>query len=312
MIRHCICILLMFISVSYSNAQKQVLSGVILNEENNQPIAYAHLIIPSKKKGTTADKEGMFRFSFPDDWIGEKLKITCVGFQDQWITIKGTNTLKVLMKPSVESLHVVHLSNANEQERVKINSFKGKRTVGLGNFSGGAYPSMFARYYPYNVSLGDENFLKEVKIYFFQKKRHKAKFRLRILASDANKYPKQDIWESKIIRISKNQGRVKVVMTEGIEIPKEGFFVVVEHLFVEENAFNEYISLKVNDTLHVKKIKQKRYAPIFKGIIEKETESHSYYMSINGWKKVKKLKMPLSNFEKNEVVAPAFKLKITN
>lgn len=41
----------------------------------------------------------------------------------------------------------------------------------------------------------------------------------------------------------------------GIEIPSEGFFVVVEHLFIEENAFEEIIHLKVNDAIKVRNIK---------------------------------------------------------
>jgi len=88
--------------------------------------------------------------------------------------------------------------------------------------------------------------------------------------------------------------------------------VVVEHLFIEENVVNEVVHLQVNDSLRVQNVQQRRYAPIFTGVVEQVGASYSYYMSVNGWKKVRKLKMPTSDFKKNQVVAPAFKVKLTN
>jgi len=64
------------------------------------------------------------------------------------------------IKPSLEFLSAVHISHKEKEKLVRVNSFRGKRSIGLGNFSGGAYPSMFARYYPFNASLGNENYLK--------------------------------------------------------------------------------------------------------------------------------------------------------
>lgn len=192
-------ILITFLNINFASAQKNI-SGTILDKETHEPIAYAHLIIPSEKRGATTNKNGAFEFTVS------------------------------------------------------------------------------------NESLDDENYLKEVPILFFKEGRHNAKFRLQIVSSTVDKMP-----------------------VKGIEMPKEGFFAVVKHLFIEE-----IIHLRVNDSLKIKDIKQKRYAPIFKGIIEENGESFSYYMGVDGWKKVRKLKMPPANFKESEVVAPAFKLKLAN
>lgn len=305
-------LLITFFSFCFTYAQKNI-SGTIVNKKTNQPIAYAHLIIPSQKRGTTADKNGKFKFTITDEWIGTILKITCVGFVDKSIVLrKDANTI-IYLEPAVEFLNAVHLSNKEQQNIVRVNSFRGKRSIGLGNFSGGAYPSMFARYYPYDMSLGDENYLKEVSVFFFKGGRHNAKFRFRVVSSTADKIPKDDLLDPMIVEVSYKQRKAVVKMpSNGIEVPKDGFFIVVEHLFIEENEFEEIIHLKVSDSLKINDIKQKRYAPIFNGIIENDGDSYSYYMSVNGWKKVRKLKMPRANFKENEVVAPAFKLKLTN
>lgn len=305
-------ILITFFSFCFTYAQKNI-SGTIVNKVTKEPIAYAHLIIPSQKRGTTADKNGKFEFTVLDQWIGDVLKITCVGFEDKTIALKRSKDIIIYLEPSVEFLKAVHLSNEERQDVVRVNSFRGKRSIGLGNFSGGAYPSMFARYYPYDTSLGDENYLKEVSIFFFREGRQNAKFRFRVVSATADKMPKDDLVDPMIIEVSYKQAKAKIKMpSNGIEVYEEGFFIVVEHLFIEENEFEEVIHLKVSDKLKIKDIKQKRYAPIFKGIVENDGDSYSYYMSVDGWKKVRKLKMPRADFKEEEVVAPAFKLKLTN
>lgn len=310
--RNATIVLIAFLNLCFAHAQKNI-SGTILNQDTNEPISYAHLIIPSEKRGITADSKGKFEFTVLDEWIGKILKISCVGFVDKKIEIKRGKGVVIYMKPSAEFLSTVHLSNSEKEQLVRVNSFRGKRSIGLGNFSGGAYPSMFARYYPYNETLGDENYLKEVSVFFYKEGRHNAKFRLRITSSTVDKMPKDDLVDPSIIEVSYKQAKTKVKMpANGIEVPREGFFVVIEHLFIEENAFEEIIHLEVSDSLKVYDIKQKRYAPIFKGIVEKDGESFSYYMTVDGWRKVRKLKMPRSDFKENEVVAPAFKLKLTN
>ncbi|WP_162200445.1 carboxypeptidase-like regulatory domain-containing protein [Kordia jejudonensis] len=305
-------ILITFFSCCFAFAQKNI-SGTIVNKYTKEPIAYAHLIIPSQKRGTTADKDGKFEFTVVEDWIGSILKITCVGFQDKQMELVRGKDVIIYLEPSVEFLQAVHLSNEERQELVRVNSFRGKRSIGLGNFSGGAYPSMFARYYPFDASLGAENYLKEVSVFFYREGRHNAKFRFRVVSATAAKMPKDDLVEPMIIDVSYKQAKTKIQMpSNGIEVPEEGFFIVVEHLFIEENEFEEIIHLKVSDSLKITDIKQKRYAPIFKGIIENNGDSYSYYMSVDGWKKVRKLKMPRAGFKEEEVVAPAFKLKLTN
>ena len=190
------------------------------------------------------------------------------------------------IKPSLEFLSAVHISHKEKEKLVRVNSFRGKRSIGLGNFSGGAYPSMFARYYPFNASLGNENYLKEVSIFFFKEGRHDAKFRLRIVSSTIDKFPKNDMLDPIIGEVSYKQSKIKIEMpAKGVEVPKEGFSVVVEHLFIEENMVEETVHLQLNDSIKIMDVKQKRYAPIFKGIVEKVDESFSYYMSVNGWKK---------------------------
>ncbi len=310
--RKTVIILIILVNMSVVFAQKNM-AGIILDEETKQPVAYAHLIIPSEKRGTTADAKGNFEFTVSDEWLGKIVKISCVGFEDKKIKLRQKKGLVIYLKPSLEFLGSVHITHTERQKRKRINPFRGKQIIGLGNFSGGAYPSMFARYYPFIEKLGNENYLEEVTVFFFREGRHNAKFRLRILSATAAKMPKDDLIDPMLIEVEYRQGRIKIDMpSNGIEVPKEGFFVVVEHLFIQENLVEERVHLQVNDSLKVRNIKQVRYAPIFSGVVEEAGDSYSYYMSVNGWKKVEKLKMPGPSFKQNEIVAPAFRVKLTN
>lgn len=289
------------------------MAGIILDEETKKPVAYAHLIIPSEKRGTTADAKGNFEFTVPDKWLGKIVKISCVGFEDKKIELRQKKGLVIYLKPANEFLSIVHITHTERQKRKRINPFRGKQIVGFGNFSGGNYPSMLARYYPFIEKLGKENYLEEVIVFFYREGRHDAKFRLRILSATADKVPKDDLLDPILVDVTSKQGKVKVRMpANGIEVPREGFFVVVEHLFIEENSVEEIVNLQMNDSVSKKNVRLRRYAPIFTGVVEKAKESFSYYMSVNGWKKVEKLKMPKPSFKQNEIVAPAFKVKLTN
>ncbi|AXG70201.1 carboxypepD_reg-like domain protein [Kordia sp. SMS9] len=305
-------ILITFLNLSVVFAQKNM-AGIILDEETKQPVAYAHLIIPSEKRGTTADAEGNFEFTVPDEWLGKIVNISCVGFEDKKIELRQKKGLVIYLKPSLEFLSTVHITHTERQKRKRVNPFRGKQIIGFGNFSGGKYPSMLARYYPFIEKLGEENYLEEVTVFFYKDGRHDAKFRLRILSATADKMPKDDLLDPILVDVTYKQGRIKARMpANGIEVPREGFFVVVEHLFIKENVVEEIVNLQMNDSVRKQNVRLRRYAPIFTGIVEKAGESFSYYMSVNGWKKVEKLKMPKPNFKENEIVAPAFKVKLTN
>lgn len=98
-----------------------------------------------------------------------------------------------------------------------------------------------------------------------------------------------------------------------VNVPEAGFFVSVEHVFIEENKFSESYTLKVNDTSGYREYKVDRYAPIFKGI---ETSSNNtitrcFYKSINGWKSIDLLNTEGSALN-GKFPAPAFKLLFTD
>jgi hypothetical protein len=81
-VRNATIVLITFLNLCFVQAQRNI-SGTIVNKNTNEPIAFAHLIIPSEKRGTTADSNGKFEFTVPDEWLGKILKIICVGFEDK-------------------------------------------------------------------------------------------------------------------------------------------------------------------------------------------------------------------------------------
>ena len=67
-------------------------------------------------------------------------------------------------------------------------------------------------------------------------------FRLRVLSVDTDNKPGKDLLGADLI-IDKPEGKqsLKVdLIPYKINVPQEGFFVVVEHIFIEENKFSTY------------------------------------------------------------------------
>ena len=215
------------------------------------------------------------------------------------------------------NLKEVFLYQIQDKNHKKINSFRGKEPIGLGNFSGGAYPSSVARYYP-KPSEFKNAFVKAVTVYYFntslQQSQGSSKYRLRILSATPEGAPGADILaENLIIQKGQAQFRTKIdLLKYRIKIPENGFFVAVEHLFIPENEFTEVKTFKVNDSLIYRDVPLVKYAPIFKGVLEENnSDFKSYYRSISGWKMMNHLDSSNRLLE-GKIPAPGFKVEITN
>lgn len=295
-------------------AQSKQIYGSVIDKSTGRPLPFATIIIAESEKGTSADVNGNFSIQITKKEEGLELFVSNIGYKKKKITVPDAGEITVELSRLIEELNEVSILRPKANKKHRINSFRLGQKIGIGNFSGGKYPSMVARYYKRPEGFASQCFLNEIKIKFFaipQQPYKSAKFRLRILAVDSNGKPGKDlVFKDLVLEKPGVRNSLKVdVSNFYIQVPKEGFFIALEHLFINENAYKEVHNYRVNDTVY-KDAGMIKYAPVFEGILEENNDDfNSYYLSVTGWRKMNKL-----NVEKfgGEVPAPAFLLKFTD
>lgn len=315
-----ILIVLGLLCCNFLSAQEIRVVGQVVNVETLEALPYVNIVLENQRKGTSTDAQGRFSFVMKGVDSSATLKFSYVGFETRKIKLSDLDSRVIKLQPDLNALPEVHLYNIAENNSEKINDFRGKESIGLGNFSGGQYPSMVARYYARPEEFKDGCFLEEVEVRFFSttiKMNKKSKFRLRILKVDTEGKPATDILtKNLIVERDDFKSKTKIPMlTYKILIPEEGFFVAVEHLFIKENKYIEkkdYRVYKETDTLLYKDFKVVKYLPVFKGVLEDERKDfNSFFKDTNGWKKMNNLDNSHSVF-KGRIPAPAFKITLTD
>ena len=304
--------------MSSLNAQELTIAGSIYDSETKKGIPFASLVFETIKKGTSTDEEGNFRFVLDAKLKGEFVKLSCVGYEPVLMRAGTLDGAHVYLEQKTDELAEVQVYQMLQERRERVNSFRGKQIVGLGNFSGGAYPSALARYYERPDDFDAGCFLSAIEIQFYNGfgiRPMPAKFRLRILSVAADGKPGTDLLGTDFI-LHKDESARKVKLDlkpYKLNIPQEGFFVAVEHLFIEENKFTERLTVRLNDSSGLRSYNVDRYAPVFKGVetATNDQEVRCYYQSISGWKPIDLLNTAGSAL-KGKFPAPAFKLVFTD
>ncbi len=298
-------------------AQNVHISGGVYDIHTGKPLPYASVILPAQKKGVSANALGRFRFRIDSVQDTTLVRFSCVGYTTKEVPLHLVNEARILLKPRVEVLNEVTVYAYRFKKQVLLNPFRRKRTVGLGNFSGGSYPSSLARKYVKPDDFDEHCFIKEVEVLFFNglpAANKTAKFRLRILSVTEDGRPGEDLLQDNLIIEKHNRNRTTIdLQAFKLRVPEKGFFVAVEHLFIAENEYREKKTIQVNDTLVLKDFVSVKHAPIFKGVLEtnREEDLGAYYWSIQGWRTMARLNMGDSVIE-DKIPVPAFKVILSD
>ncbi len=118
-----------FIIASFSAIGQNVISGIVVDNENLKPLSGANIILEELKKGISTNDKGAFIFeNIPE---GEyNIRISFVGFRDQMIKVKVDNKdidLKIEMIPSIVPMEKIIIT-ATRTER-KIEDLPGQNEV---------------------------------------------------------------------------------------------------------------------------------------------------------------------------------------
>ncbi len=310
-------ILILFYSgILLGYAQSTTVRGRVVDSENGQALAYAHLLFQNYAMGTTSDTDGWFAFSVPDSLRNESVWISYVGYKPRLVKIETLGGKTVQLNPKTEGLGEILIEPIRNKKNYVYRPGWTERPIGFGNLNAGLYPSQIAVYYPKPDKFENSCFLEEVKVYFFKTKEQwklPSKFRLHIYDMDENGKPGKDLLKNFIIEREAGESSLNIeLLDQKIRIPEQGFFVGVEHLFIKKNQYTETKDYYINDSLVAQDFQIIKYAPIFKGeLVENDNDFNAWFFGPEGWESISEFELSHSAFG-SKIPLPSFRIKITD
>ncbi|MFC4632374.1 carboxypeptidase-like regulatory domain-containing protein [Dokdonia ponticola] len=237
-------ITLLFLATSSLFSQEITIRGVVVDKETNKQIPYVNLSILDKEGGTSSNEDGLYTLKVLRDVLDSDLSITSLGYRDTIISIKKMVSIDtVFLTPKTEWLNEVLVSTAPKNlEELIVNPLFKKKSKG--GFRGGKSPYIVAMFFPHKEIYDSFNHLKNVN---FQLYRHEeSSARVRIYRRGTDGLPSEDVLkESVIVDIKKGQRDVTVDVSEyDIQIPREGFYIAFEWLYIPKNEYVEVYKSK--------------------------------------------------------------------
>ena len=308
---------LMFFS-NLTLAQSFKISGVIVNSETKEKLPFASLMVLNQLLGISADKTGHFELILPDSLRNDTLVISYVGFQPKKICINNYDNKSVALTPQIINLsEIVIRPSTNKKKFVTLNSF-GKNDCSvrysLDPFEGQGNlfvpfrpkePSIETIYFPYQTDYDLTKKIKEVWLCLTNYKSTPTYFRLRILNSNENHTPGDDLLTNPLlVEVLPHKQIIKISLEEfNLCFPKTGLFVGVELLITPENGLE--LKNKMGNVIV-------SYSPFLNYVSTKEADYKYWLYSKGTWAEESQKAPEYTKTIKNLFFKPAISLMITN
>lgn len=113
----CVCSILPLSAQSTTNMYT-VISGVIVDKSNEDPLIYANISVPNTNLGTVTNTEGRFSLKIPDSVAVKEINISHIGYKNYTFSIqKGNATdLHLSLAPAITALRevIIHAPDVRE------------------------------------------------------------------------------------------------------------------------------------------------------------------------------------------------------
>jgi hypothetical protein len=229
--------LFLFVVWSYSlSAQTVEFSGKLLDAQTKKPVVYANISFLNTEKGISSQENGTFLMYLDQKYLNGNVHISCLNYKDTIISASVLQNNTVFMRPKIEVLNEIVLSRKLEKE-VVLDPVK-KDIIRM--HSKGL--RMVAKYFPNTKKNECCQYLSNITIEFPRRGNKNSKFRFRIFDRDPKTgKPKDDLLLENIpVTITEDQTQVVLdVSDQNIKIPKDGFFVAFEKLFIPYNKYGK-------------------------------------------------------------------------
>ena len=216
-------------------------SGTVIDESNGQPIPYVNVWVKNTRIGATTGENG--KFSIEGAKIGDTILISSLGYAN--IQFSAENENNVVMKAKINKLDevvVIPMKNLTEFSVISFKKVKKNRNW----YNNGHYS--LARFFNYKHEYDKTPFLSQISLIALNAKMDNVIFRIRLVEVSPNGEP-SDIGLTDNIIIESQKGINEIIVNilkEKVLFPKNGFFIVVDRLNLEENySFNKTAKMDI-------------------------------------------------------------------
>ena len=299
--------LLLFIFFICCNTNAQI-KATIIAKIDSTPIPYVNIWIENENIGATSNADGVFEIT--TDTTDKNIVFSALGYQTLTIPVNEIKDNVTLINSAEELDEVVLIKRKNELTKI-VGYFKKKDVKN--NFASGVTPWIVARYFPYKEEYAKTPFLKELGFITntrFRKSKAKiGKVNLRFYSVDKNGFPGDYLHDENILVSFKRGKQITIADLSdfNILIPKDGFFVAIEWLIVEDN----YYEFEASITNSKKKTIIKGYNPSI-GTIGMNTNEYSFIYRLGKWSNVWKNIYSTHKEYKDKYLTVAMKLHLSN
>jgi hypothetical protein len=291
-----------FLALISCTCFSQIKSKVI-DSHSGLSIPYVNISIENENKGTSSNANGEFELEVEQP---KNIVFSAIGYET--VKIHSDSIFeKVALKQLVTDLNEVVVSSSKKKLKRSIGKFETSH-IKVYDGSGADNPWMSARFFPYHKEYENTPFIEKITIYTYSHIKN-AKFTVRLYAVNEKGEPEGYIYNKNII-VTAKKGRHKTsidIAALNIEYPKNGFFVAIEVLLIEQNKYEyEYFLSNSNQ-----KNKATRYEPLF-GTIASDTLDTYWSYIMGKWRKRDMLKEIDIKRYKNKYMPLAMELVLSN
>lgn len=279
------------------NAQRITFEGKLLDSQTKEPVIYANLSFLNSEKGISSNEDGTFQMYLDKKYLNQKVHISCLNYKDTIVLASSLQKGILYLNSKTEMLNEIILSRKLERE-VVLDPVKKDITR---MHSRGL--RMVAKYFPNTKKNDCCKYLTKITIEFPRRGNKNSKFRFRIFDRDSvTGKPKDDLLLQNIpVTVTEDQTQVELDVTDhNIKMPKDGFFVAFEKLFI---PFNKYGKNENDPT------EEGFYSPVIGVTKSKAFRKYSRnYMYVKGqW-----MELPGSNRGRLKGHVPAISVTMSN
>jgi hypothetical protein len=226
-------------------AQEFNIKGILVNEKDRSPIAYANIGILNTSVGTISNEDGTFELKIPEKFRREHLLFAALGYERKSYTVDDLSKNKNTIALAEQATVLQNLTIKSHRPQSTIAAELGNRYSNEGSIyadsaaAGSAMALLIENKYPsYNPSLTNPYYIKNAKLRIDHNTFDRFKIRIRFLSVDSvTGLPDKDLVNQNIIASSgMKKGWLKFDLEKyNIRIQRQNFFLVFEWLLEDED-----------------------------------------------------------------------------
>ena len=288
-------IVLYFISFS-SFAQ---ISGTVKDSLTNEALPFVNVWVKGRPIGGTTDDKGSFFIEQCKEY--DALVISYLGFEKK--EVKAVNGIEIYLKEKIEELEEVVIIPMKGIVELEINSYQKAKKNREFLFSGKGFQYSVARYFSNKEDYKKTPFIKEVSFITNNSLKQNAPIKLNILKADSKGHPTDNyLLKNYIVNSLKGLNEITIdLKSEKLQIPENGFFVVLERIYVDQNRLpNKYYKKNKN-------LIEYSYQPTI-GLVNENLNDNTWWFFGGTWYSIQELQKKFT-FDIKDI---ALKIKLTN